>query len=68
MTDGERTVWAAVYATSWHQSMGGVPGVVNDRERSRWACRQAERALDALRDVGESSGPCGSQTVLEVLR
>jgi len=50
MTPGERSLWRAVYAASWHQSTGSPAwGVVGDGERAAWCAKQAGRALEALR-------------------
>lgn len=54
MTDGERAVWIAVYAASWHESTGQEIGVVLDESRARWCARQATKALDALRGIVDS--------------
>jgi hypothetical protein len=49
MTPGERSLWRAVYAASWHQSTGAPMGAVTDLDRARWCATQASRALEALR-------------------
>lgn len=52
MTAGERDLWRAIYAASWHTSSGhyGI-GKVHDADRALWSARQADRALRALRDL-----------------
>jgi hypothetical protein len=48
MTAGENALWIAVYASSWHVSIGRLsPGSVTDDERARWCMAQADRALKA---------------------
>jgi hypothetical protein len=51
MTPGERSLWRAVYAASWHQSTGAPMGKVEDCERARWCATQADRALEAARGL-----------------
>jgi hypothetical protein len=48
MTPGERSLWRAVYAASWHQSTGAPMGAVTDEMRAEWCAQQATRAVNAL--------------------
>ena len=50
MTDGERAIWAAAYAASWHQSMGrGIYGTPTDVDRAKWCAEQADDALHSIK-------------------
>lgn len=51
MTPGERSLWLAVYAASWHQPTCGPIGVVSDEDRARWCMAQADRCVNASRAV-----------------
>lgn len=52
MTPGERSLWLAVYAASWHQPICRVvPGIVTDDERAIWCMAQADRCVNASRAV-----------------
>lgn len=68
MTAGERSLWLAVYAASWHVTMGGPVGAPTDWDRARWCAGQASRAVDALKAVTvEASTPIRGEAA-EVLR
>ena len=69
MTEGERAIWRAVYAASWHQPICGGPGTVNDVDRARWCAMQACHALDALRVIADPAAhQRSSDHAIEVLR
>jgi hypothetical protein len=66
MTPGELALWRAVYAASWHQPTGAPMGLVGDEMRASWAAIAADRALEALRALGEGPGD-RARVVREVL-
>lgn len=69
MTAGERAVWIAVYAASWHASGAHPIGQVTDTDRAARCAQQAGRAVDALRTVaGRADLPLSSIEAAEVLR
>jgi hypothetical protein len=56
MTPGERALWLAVFAASWHQSTGGPMGRVSDESRALFCMAQADRAVNAARRVDRALG------------
>jgi len=70
VTAGECDLWRQAYAASWHVSgWRASPGPVSDFERARWAARQADRALEALRAIASGSDVAkSSERAAEVLR
>lgn len=68
MTQSEKAVWIAVYAASWHKTVGGEPGLVSDEDRARYAARQAGMALRALKAIAtHESRLNSSDQAIEVL-
>jgi len=52
MTAGERDLWRAVYAASWHGTgWRAALGAVSDVERARWSAGQSDRAIESLRAI-----------------
>lgn len=51
VTSADRQAWLALYAISWHQSSALYAGHVADALRARYAAEQANRGLQALRDL-----------------
>jgi len=70
MTPGERSLWLAVYAASWHVSTGRPHlGHFTDEDRARWCAQQASKALEALRRAvsSDSTGELDARAMREVL-
>jgi hypothetical protein len=68
MTPGERDLWRAADAASWHQSTGAPMGHVTDDMRALWSATQAWRAVRALGAVAESATGVIRDEAEEVLR
>jgi hypothetical protein len=68
MTPGERSLWCAVYAASWHQPTSAPMGAVTDDMRALWSATQAWRAVRALGAVAESATGVIRDEAEEVLR
>jgi hypothetical protein len=73
MTPGERAIWVALYAASWHQPSGSatgvMAGVVADDDRARWCAQQANRGLAALKQIADPAARLlACDMAIEVLR
>jgi hypothetical protein len=64
VTAGERALWIAVYAASWHQpTCRPSPGVVTDDERARWCMAQADRAVNSSRSTDRTVSDYASEVL-----
>ena len=69
MTATDRQAWLALYAVAWqHQTARIYGGHVTDVVRARYAAEQANRRLQALRDlsVDVAEGRVDMANVVEV--
>lgn len=64
MTDGEKLVWAAVYAAYWHSpQMAGRVGHITPAEVAIAATAQADLAVVHLRSVALAPGSLATEVL-----